>query len=106
MKIKNKKKSCWFFPWAKRPTRFSNKNILHWEKASLVGVAKIAIEKVKFYILATHFSMHTSIDFLFYYLFSLNIILCERKRKRDKIIKQLFLMWIMDRQKGYLLFTL
>jgi hypothetical protein len=31
-------------------------------------------------ILSIHFSLHTPIDFLFYFIFSLNITLCEKDR--------------------------
>jgi hypothetical protein len=58
-------------------------------RASPAMIAKIAIKKVQISILATHFSIHTPTDYLFYYLFSLNIILCwkecERKRWRERV---------------------
>jgi hypothetical protein len=55
-------------------------------RASPVIIVKIAIEKVQLFTLATVFSILFLIDYIFYYLFSLNTILCgsgcERKRER------------------------
>jgi hypothetical protein len=53
-------------------------------RASLGEVSKIATEKVQFFTLATHFFVHTPTYSLFYYLFSLNIILCGKESKRKK----------------------
>jgi hypothetical protein len=56
-------------------------------RASPARIVKIITEKIQIFILTTHFSIHISTDSLFYYLFSLNIILCgkEYERKRPKV---------------------
>jgi len=53
-------------------------------RVSPTGIVKIITEKVQIFILATHFSIHTPTDSLFYSLFSLNIILCVCERERER----------------------